>query len=531
MSNHLPSNPRSSSEPRPTPRGADASTVSSIQPSLPSGRALPDDVQDLLPPGTTLGNYRIDEVLGVGGIGEVYLAEHTLLGRKVALKRLRAEYGRSRAVVSRFFDEARAANQIAHENIVEITDFVEDPTDGAYLIMEVLRGEDLGMLLEREHALPAERTVAIMRQVASGLAAAHRVGVVHRDLKPDNVFLIERAGRADFVKLLDFGVAKLGDDVRTKSAHKTAAGTVLGTPAYMSPEQALGRGVDARTDVYALGVILYELLTGTLPFHGETLGEFVVAHATETPRPPSAVEGLAQVIPPRLEALIMRCLAKEPEARPSSMEEVEAELAAIADAGFRPSAYSLPPAAPVRKRSGGAGLAIGGAIAIALLGAGAAAAWWLWPAPAPTVTPLAPRAEVPVAAAAERPAEPAEPAAPAVEAPAPIPAGVEPPPTVTITFRSEPPGAEVWREGAAARLGVTPFSTPLPRADEPLVFELRLEGHETLRQEVALVADAETSAALRPSRASAGGRRSTGTTTSEPGRRRDDPGRRGVLDF
>ncbi|MCA9581506.1 MAG: serine/threonine protein kinase, partial [Myxococcales bacterium] len=150
-----------------------------------------DDAAGLLDPGTTMGNYQIEEVLGVGGIGEVYLADHVKLGRKVALKRLRTEYSSNREVVSRFFDEARAANQIAHENIVEITDFVEDPVDGAYLIMELLRGEDLGMVLEREESIPADRTVAIMRQVASALAAAHRVGVVHRDLKPDNVFLTE----------------------------------------------------------------------------------------------------------------------------------------------------------------------------------------------------------------------------------------------------------------------------------------------------------------------------------------------------
>ncbi len=486
-----------------------------------AGRLADDDTAGLLAPGAEVGNYRIEQVLGVGGIGEVYLADHVKLGRKVALKKLRSEYSASRDVVSRFFDEARAANQIAHENIVEITDFVEDPRDGAYLIMELLRGEDLGMVLERDVAIPPERIIAIMRQVASALAAAHRAGIVHRDLKPDNVFLTERSGQADFVKVLDFGVAKLGDDVRVRSGHTTAAGTVLGTPAYMSPEQALGRPVDLRTDIYAFGVILYELLTGALPFAGETLGEFVVAHATEEPRPPSSIERLPQPIPTRLEELIMRCLAKDPTLRPASMEHIEAELAAIGADGFGPTAYApraLP--APAKKaRRPWAAIALAGIFFVGLGAAGAA--WALWPSAAPP------------APVAERAAPDPVPAPAPV--PAPIPEGVEAPATVTITFTSEPPGAEVWREGAPARLGVTPFSTPLPRAEAPMVFELRLEGYETLRQEVALVADAQTSAALSPVPRREARREPTApaTETSPPVRRPrpEDPGRRGVLEF
>ena len=201
--------------------------------------------------GTTLGSYRLLEIIGEGGMGAVYLAEHVKLGRKVALKMLHEQYAKQPDVVRRFFAEARSVNKIFHEHIVEITDFVENERGANYYIMEYLKGLPLTDLVEREGALPLSRSVGVVVQVCSALSAVHAAGIVHRDLKPDNIFLIERAGQQDFVKLLDFGIAKLLDtDGQTINLQTTAAGMIMGTPEYMSPEQARGKSVDYRTDIY-----------------------------------------------------------------------------------------------------------------------------------------------------------------------------------------------------------------------------------------------------------------------------------------
>ncbi len=262
--------------------------------------------------GQTLGTYRLMELIGKGGMGYVYRAEHVKLGREVALKLLRADYARRRDAVSRFFQEAIAVNRIRHRNIVDIPDFVELADGTTFIIMEYLRGQSLGRWSRTGVDLP--RALAVLVQICDGLGAAHAVGVVHRDLKPDNVFVVPTSDGAEMVKLLDFGVAKLVNRDDEDVGFQTQAGSVIGTPAYMSPEQAGGMAVDQRSDIYSLGAIMYELFCGQPLFRGRSFGEYVRKHLTENPVPPRQTQGGA-AIDPQLELLILRCLAKEPDER------------------------------------------------------------------------------------------------------------------------------------------------------------------------------------------------------------------------
>jgi serine/threonine-protein kinase len=279
-----------------------------------------------------LGAYTLDDVLGEGGMGIVYLATHTRLGRRVAIKVLRSEYQDHPQAIRRFFAEARAVNKIAHPNIVEVTDFVERPGEDNYYVMELLEGTSLAVLIDTGGVPRLERSIDIMTQLAEALAAVHRAGIVHRDVKPDNVVLIEKSGKSDFVKLCDFGVAKLTDSGLDRIAmHSTSQGAVLGTPEYMSPEQASGKPVDPRSDVYSFGVMLYEIATGRVPFSAPDFGEMVVQLLRSSPIPPSQLPNLTQQIPPALEALTLQCLAKDPAQRPKDMEIVGKRLEQIAE--------------------------------------------------------------------------------------------------------------------------------------------------------------------------------------------------------
>ncbi len=283
-------------------------------------------------PGTVLGSYRLHEVIGEGGMGIVYLATHVRLGRRVAIKMLRSHYTDNPHAVHRFFAEARAVNRIDHPNIVDITDFIEQPGGDNYYVMELLQGTSLAHTIERTGILPLERSIGIMMQVASVLEAVHRAGIVHRDVKPDNVFLAARPGRNDFVKLVDFGVAKLIDDNDDfVSIHNTNPGAILGTPEYMSPEQASATAVDHRTDIYAFGAVLYKLVTGRVPLEGANFGEIVVQLLTVAPTPPREVPDLPHEVPESLQELILSCLAKQTIDRPDSMETVSERLGEIAD--------------------------------------------------------------------------------------------------------------------------------------------------------------------------------------------------------
>ncbi|MCP3105448.1 serine/threonine protein kinase, partial [Myxococcus sp. K15C18031901] len=275
--------------------------------------------------GALLGSYQLETLLGEGSMGRVFQARHVRLGRQVALKVLKPEHARDGNFVQRFFQEARTVNQINHEHIVEIFDFVDEGEGGhVYCVMELLRGQGLGALLKQE-SLSLARIQRIAVQVCAALGAAHQVGVVHRDIKPDNLFLIQRSGQPDFVKVLDFGVAKL---LAAEDAPPTGTvdGTIIGTPAYMSPEQAAGLPVDARSDIYAVGNILHEMLTGHPPFQAEAFGQLVVQIITQPPPPLPSHLASGEAVPPALAELVSRCLAKEPEARPRSLAEVTTAL-------------------------------------------------------------------------------------------------------------------------------------------------------------------------------------------------------------
>jgi tRNA A-37 threonylcarbamoyl transferase component Bud32 len=288
--------------------------------------------------GQSIGNYRILSKIGTGGMGAVYLAEHPLIGKRVALKVIHRELANNRDVVSRFFQEARSVNKIGNEHIVEIHDFGVTPEGDHFFIMEYLEGRTLASILSHERSLDIMRSLHVGAQIATALAAAHAAGIIHRDLKPDNIMLMPRLGDQDFVKVLDFGLAKV---FSAATAVKTAAGVLLGTPQYMSPEACESKGdVDHRTDIYALGVLLFQMMTGVLPFDGESMGEVLVKQVTALPPVPRA---LNPAVPPSVEQILLRCLAKRVDARFATMLQLREAL-------LDPEAYlrGSPPIAPAR---------------------------------------------------------------------------------------------------------------------------------------------------------------------------------------
>jgi len=287
--------------------------------------------------------YRIVSLLGSGGMGSVYRAEHVHMKKPVAVKILHRHMTTNVEVVARFEREAVAAGRIEHPNVAAATDFGKLEDGSFYLALEYVEGENLADVIERG-ALAPYRALAITRQIADGLSAAHAAGIVHRDLKPDNVMLVERDGVEDIVKVLDFGIAKL--HLEEGSGHKplTQIGTIFGTPQYMSPEQGQGRPVDARSDLYALGVILYEMLAGKRPFDADDLVVVITRHVTE---PPPA---LPSSVPEPIRALVSELLAKKPDGRPESAARLVERIDAIlADAAV--SARTPGPASRVAARS------------------------------------------------------------------------------------------------------------------------------------------------------------------------------------
>ena len=341
--------------------------VRTPQPSSPSGNHAPAgtkppplkvekkvDIEGDSNLGATLGSYRVIEILGKGGMGYVYRAEHVKLGREVALKLLRSDYSKRRDAVARFFQEARTVNRVRHRNIVDVTDFVELEDGTTFIIMELLRGTSLGRWSRSKIDLP--RALTVLVQICDGLAAAHAVGVIHRDLKPDNIFVEPAPDGTEIAKVLDFGVAKLLNRDDEDVGFQTAAGSVIGTPAYMSPEQAGGMAIDGRSDIYSLGAIMYELFTGQTMFRGRSFGEYVRKHLAELPIMPHKTPGGA-TIDPRIETIILRCVEKEPARRFGDAIELRDALLNVL-AGFE----TQPPVAiATLMRPGTAGVATFGA--------------------------------------------------------------------------------------------------------------------------------------------------------------------------
>ena len=258
-------------------------------------------------------------------MGVVYLAEHPVIGKRVALKVIHPELARNPEVVSRFIMEAKSVNQIGHEHIVDIGDFGTTASEEFYFIMEYLQGESLADRLKREVRLSQSRALHVAAQIADALGASHEHGIIHRDLKPENIFLITRRGDPDFVKVLDFGLAKL-TQVEERVTHKTRAGSVMGTPYYMSPEQGEGKiEIDSRADIYSLGILLFEMLTGKVPFGGEGYGEIIVKHITH--QAPSA-RRINPAISASVEMILYRALMKERERRFQTMQDLRKALLA-----------------------------------------------------------------------------------------------------------------------------------------------------------------------------------------------------------
>jgi len=275
--------------------------------------------------GQRFGNYRAVSLLGEGGMGAVYLAEHPEIGRRVAVKVLRSELIRDPGLVVRFMNEARAANAIRHPNIIEVLDSGTTAEGTPYLVMELLEGEVLSARIRRVRQLPLREMLEFSYQAASALSAAHMKGIIHRDLKPDNLFIIKDPNdpARESIKVLDFGIAKL-QTLPTGSGMQTRTGTLMGTPVYMSPEQCLGtKLVDQRSDIYALGIIMFEMLAGRPPFLSEGFGELVNMHLNW--RPPS-LRDLNSAVTLPVEAFITKALEKAPESRQRTAAELQADI-------------------------------------------------------------------------------------------------------------------------------------------------------------------------------------------------------------
>ena len=283
-----------------------------------------------LQPGAVVGDYRIERVIGEGSFGKVYAAVHPMIGKQAAVKVLGYEHATNPQFVSRFLEEARAVNKIRHRNIVDIFGFGQLPDGRHYFTMELLEGKAMGDWLKERGAISAREALPILRKVARALEAAHKQGIAHRDLKPDNVFLTFDEDGIVFPKLLDFGIAKLMGD--SPMGHRTQTGTPMGTPLYMSPEQCKGANMDHRTDIYSFGILVFEILTGRRPFDSENVMEILMAHMAT---PPPLLTDVNPKIPAALNHPVRKMLEKDPAARPPSVTiAIEALIAAAKSAGI-----------------------------------------------------------------------------------------------------------------------------------------------------------------------------------------------------
>ncbi len=259
--------------------------------------------------------YRIVEKIGEGGMGKVFKAEHIILGKPFAIKVLNPELAQREDSLKRFINEAKLTSKIGHQNIIEVTDFGKTPTGSFYFVMEHIKGRTLYELLNEKKTIQIDIAHQILIQCADALYAAHKVGIVHRDVKPDNIMLVENGDNKHFVKILDFGISKIATNSNNRL---TSAGIIIGTPEYMSPEQASQETIDHRTDIYSLGVIMYQMLTGNLPFTSNNTLNLLMMHKTKSPKP---LRSYNPKIKPEIESVCLKCLEKSPEDRYQDMKE------------------------------------------------------------------------------------------------------------------------------------------------------------------------------------------------------------------
>jgi serine/threonine protein kinase len=467
--------------------------------------------------GQQFGNYRVLSLLGEGGMGAVYLAEHPGIGRRVAVKVLHKQFSGDEQLLGRLMNEARAANAIRHPNIIEILDSGMRPDGIPYLVMELLEGESLGGRIRRVGAMPLRAVIEFTYQTASALGAAHKKGIVHRDLKPDNLFIVPLEGEDpgpvenERIKVLDFGIAKLqmpqpGDSVKTRT------GTLMGTPVYMSPEQCRGtKTVDHRSDVYSLGVILFEMLVGQPPFVSDGFGELVNMHLNV---PPPSARSARPEVSEVLDGIVLKMLAKNPDDRYPDMTALMGALKLAGGASFavrgsspdilnaptRPAPVVSEPVNRTLKRdttfstgvgermddlvpAGGnsKGKLVAALVAVVVLGVGV---WGFTSRGKSTGTPSAePQAAAVVAPPPAVAKPPAESVAPAVK-------------RVTLRITSDPAGAAAF-DAQGQPLGTTPLALKRPPGGAMTV-RLEKDGYTSTTRQVPLDVALERKPASKP---------------------------------
>ena len=545
-----------------------------------------------LPRGYKVGDYDIVETIGRGGFGTVFKAVHPLIDKVVAIKVLHPAYSAQPQMVSRFMAEARAVNRIQHRNIIDIFGFGTIEKDLHYYVMEYLTGESLQAFVKRHGKLSIEITLGLLRPIARALYAAHEKGIAHRDLKTDNVFLAQDHDGNVEPKLLDFGIAKLLHDDNVPSGHRTRDGVPMGTPGYMSPEQCLGQAVDHRTDIYAFGILAYRMLTGTLPFTGDSYMRIMLAHVNA---PPPSLREFVPDLPESVDQSVLAMLAKEPADRPQNMRAALQSLEGAALAAGVPlpaenSRITLPGGKqrltatqmtpPVHVLEALATHEAGSAPAGTAATIDASAELRMTPArleggararPAsitglPAEKPQAARrgrgsllialalALAGVAVAVARPwgsdggetQTVVSPAAVAATAPTPVPApapsenatpeppapepatGPAAPAFVAVTIEGPPAGTEVY--GPAGLLGVAPGVVQLPRGDAEVLLTFKADGYRTATATLTPAAATTLTVALEPKSSTPSTPAAKPVTGGKQRKPRDPDDRRNVLE-